>query len=314
MRLTSTTRFRAASATAVLLLVAASAHAQQPGAAPAAGAPRQGGGGFAHPDSLAYGDYTGWTKIWDGTTLAGWSGNTDIWKIANGAISATSTCEKPTGTTYLIWQGGQVSDFELKVEFRMEGPGINGGIQYRSAVMANPPRAAAPAGAGGAPGGAPGGAAGGAGGAGGANRVVTPCPSGQPRGQGNAAANAQWNTLGPQMDISGDNGYTGQYYHSGAQPRFIEAARSQVIEANPGRNVLLGSTGDIEGLSGFINLNGWNQVHIIARGHTIIHMVNGHVMAVYIDNDPQRFRPNGVIAVQIEGTGTISYRNIYLKQ
>jgi hypothetical protein len=44
--------------------------------------------------------------------------------------------------------------------------------------------------------------------------------------------------------------------------------------------------------------------------------VNGHVMAVLIDDDPAAFKAKGVIALQIEqfGMGKINFRNIYLKQ
>src|SRR5262249_19036281 len=56
------------------------------------------------------------------------------------------------------------------------------------------------------------------------------------------------------------------------------------------------------------------QVHLVARGHTLMHILNGHVMSIFVDNDPARFRRSGVIALQIEGTGTISFRNIYLKR
>ena len=76
--------------------------------------------------------------MFDGVSLKGWDGNMDLWHVENGTITVESTCEKPTGTVYLIWQGGQPADFELKAELRGEGAGVNSGIQYRSFVQ--PPR------------------------------------------------------------------------------------------------------------------------------------------------------------------------------
>jgi hypothetical protein len=56
-------------------------------------------------------------------------------------------------------------------------------------------------------------------------------------------------------------------------------------------------------------------MHTIARGNTMIHMINGHVMAVFIDDDPTMSTSQGVIGLQIEGGGNvkISFRNLWLK-
>jgi hypothetical protein len=54
--------------------------------------------------------------------------------VENGAITIESTCEKPTGTIYLVWQDGDPSDFELKLEMKGDGD-INSGIQYRSWIV-----------------------------------------------------------------------------------------------------------------------------------------------------------------------------------
>jgi hypothetical protein len=300
----------------VIAVAAALAAGQaQPPGPPAGQAPGAGrGGGFTQPDPLNYSDYTGWTSLFDGATLTGWDGSPAVWKVAGGAITATSTCENPVGTTYLIWQGGESADFELKAEMKGEGPGINSGIQYRSAVQAPVQRGAPPPGAAAASGSSPGAAAAGRSGGGGRG-PQGPCPSGQPRGRPDPMALAKWNLIGPQFDFDGLNRYPGQYYQSGAPPRFIEAYRGQVVEANEGRPPrIIGSVGDLESLGGYVNLNNWNQIHLIARGHTLVHILNGHVMSTFIDNDPARFRRSGVIGLQIEGTGTISFRNIYLKR
>ena len=289
-------------------LVAVPAHPQQPpqAAPPQAGRGGRGFGGFTQPDPIDFEDHTGWKSMFDGQTLNGWDGNKEIWHVENGAIVAESTCEDPTGTTYLIWQGGQPGDFELKAELRGEGPGINSGIQYRSFIQE-------PGQGRGAPGG-PGGPNGRGGRAGfGGRGPAGPCPSGKPRGTPNMAANAKWNLGGPQADFDGTNRYSGQYYEGGTS-RGIVAWRGQVVRAEEGKHPrLLAVLGDSEALGGYVKINSWNQIHIIAHGDEMIHIINGHVMSVFLDDDPTKFRKNGYIGLQIEGTGKVSFRNIWIK-
>jgi hypothetical protein len=73
----------------------------------------------------------GFRPIFDGKSLEGWDGNTEVWRVENGAIVGQTTAEKPTkGNTFLVWRKGEPSDFELVLEFRMTGG--NSGIQVRS--------------------------------------------------------------------------------------------------------------------------------------------------------------------------------------
>ena len=58
----------------------------------------------------------------------------------------------------------------------------------------------------------------------------------------------------------------------------------------------------------------WNQIEIIVRGNTMIHMMNGQVMSVTIDDDPVARAPQGILSLQLETSGQIWYRNVYLKQ
>ena len=285
---------------------------EQPGAP---GAPGRGGrgGGFSEPDPIDFNDHTGWKSMFDGTTLNGWDGNKNIWHVEDGAIVAVSTCEQPTGTTYLIWQGGQPGDFELKAEIRGEGAQINSGIQYRSFHQEpGAGRGGAGRGAPSAAGATRGAAAQGRGGFGGRG-PQGPCPSGKPRGTPDMAANAKWNLGGPQADFDGSNRYTGQYYEGGTT-RGIVAWRGQAVRAEEGKKPrLIANLGNRDELGGYVKINDWNQLHIIAHGNQLIHIINGHVMAVFIDDDPTKFRKDGLIAVQIEGTGKVSFRNLWIK-
>src|SRR3954463_14027336 len=131
---------------AVAAVCSASASMQPPpagGGAPAGG--RQGGfGGFKQPDPIDFNEHDGWTSLFDGKTLNGWSGDAN-WKVEDGAIVVEASCEKPTGTIYLVWKGGEAADFELKMEMKGTGQ-INGGVQYRGWIAPRPQRGAGPGG------------------------------------------------------------------------------------------------------------------------------------------------------------------------
>ena len=70
-------------------------------------------------------------EIFDGKTLAGWDGDPRFWRVEDGAIIGETTKDNATAqNTFLIWEGGEVADFELKVDFKLRNH--NSGIQYRS--------------------------------------------------------------------------------------------------------------------------------------------------------------------------------------
>lgn len=76
-------------------------------------------------------DDDGFKPIFDGKTLDGWDGDPTLWKVEDEAITGQTTADKPIKlNTFIIWRGGEVDDFELKLEFRMFGG--NSGVQYRS--------------------------------------------------------------------------------------------------------------------------------------------------------------------------------------
>lgn len=70
-------------------------------------------------------------ELFDGLTLAGWDGDARFWSVENGAIVGRSTLDNPCNeTNYLVWRGGEVGDFELACEFKIDGG--NSGVQFRS--------------------------------------------------------------------------------------------------------------------------------------------------------------------------------------
>ena len=73
----------------------------------------------------------GFVSLFNGDSLEGWDGNPAFWRVEDGVITGQTTAENPTdGNTFLIWRGGKVGDFELKLDYKIAGG--NSGIQYRS--------------------------------------------------------------------------------------------------------------------------------------------------------------------------------------
>ena len=80
----------------------------------------------------------GFTAMFNGKDLTGWEGLPGAWGVVDGAITAESTPEKPCKAAhYLMWRGGKPGDFELRTGFRLQGPGANSGIQFRSREVPN---------------------------------------------------------------------------------------------------------------------------------------------------------------------------------
>ena len=264
------------------------AQGAQPQAPSTPSAPPAGRGSspFQPPEPLDYGDRTGWTSLFDGRTLTGWSGNPDVWRVENGVVTAVSTAERRVGSTHIIWMGGEPADFELKLEVKLEGD-IHSGVAYRSLV--DVARSA----------GRQGGAA------------------GRGRGTGpQVPSDPQWTLYGPGLDFDQDRIMAGNVEDRGT-PRREVAWRGGIVRAEPGqRPRLIGTIGDATALMKMISADGWNQVHIAARGNTLTHIINGQLMTVLIDDDPAYFRPSGRIGLQIEqyGLGRVNFREIWLKE
>lgn len=78
----------------------------------------------------------GFTSLFDGKTLAGWEGKEDIFRVADGAITAGSLKENVKQNEFLCTKK-DYGDFELRLEAKLVGPGENAGIQFRSERIPN---------------------------------------------------------------------------------------------------------------------------------------------------------------------------------
>jgi hypothetical protein len=298
MRMKMKSTFVIACGLAMVAVLQGQVQQQQP--PPQAGAPpagRQGrGGGGRGGAAIPFDNFAGFDKIFDGSTLTNWDGDPAFWRAEGGAIVGETTAEKPLGeNTFLIYRGSEPANFELKLEFRMNS--TNSGVQYRS-------------------------------------RQLT-------------GAVGKWVLCGYQADIDFANAYTGMLYEERGRPGFLAprgtvqyagpndvkqgqcssgqpvAPRGQGAgraggDATPAPPPLRGQIGQIEDgetLRALIKINDWNQFHVIARGNTLIHLLNGHVTAVFVDDDQANRSLQGLIGVQLHvgAPMKVEFRNIYLK-
>jgi len=109
---------------------------------------------------------------------------------------------------------------------------------------------------------------------------------------------ARWVMKGYQADIDLKQRYTGQIYEE--RGRAFLALRGQTSYVPDGKHVgSLGSVGDNAELRKFIKDDDWNEIHIIARGNTLMQLINGHVMSIVIDDDSAHRKLEGEIGIQL---------------
>ena len=216
--------------------------------------------------SAIEGDESGFTPIFDGTTLNGWEGDPRYWRVENGALVGEITPDTIVkSNTFIIWRGGRPRDFELKLSYRITPEG-NSGINYRSVSVPDP---------------------------------VTPANKFALRGY--------------QFDIDGRRRYAGNNYEE--KGRLFLAFRGQLTRVVGGRPPVLLSAIGSEAELAAVATDDWNAVHLIVRGNTLMHALNGRLMSVTIDDDAANRPVDGVLGVQVHvgPPMKVEYRNIRLK-
>jgi hypothetical protein len=279
----------------------------------------------------AYDNHAGFIQLFDGKTLEGWEAEAGKWDVQDGSIHRHQTVQPKNfvdfGQLHIFYKE-VFADFDLRVEFKLRSG--NGGIQYRSrlesALRAQPgePRrvdtgaaaiplrnvAAAIADPLGKP--LP------------ANIKTLDdalaaglLPEGPPYGNGTGHP---WQVSGYQFDIL-DNytGATGGFYEGQGRGTLANPGEVIRLSSDPltGASVrsLVGRASDVTAPQ-YYKKGEWNQAEIIARGGTLVHLLNGKVFCVVIDDDASRRALKGIISLQLEGPADneVWYRNVWLRK
>lgn len=134
---------------------------------------------------------------------------------------------------------------------------------------------------------------------------------------------SKWGMKGYQADMTGvpfNQGVTGNIREeaSGSDARRAFAAlRGQFTYIAEGKKPqLVGSLGQESELRAILkDPPEWNDLQIIARGYTLIQVINGRVMSIMVDDDLPFRKADGLIGIQVH-TGQpmkIEVRNIRIK-
>jgi len=225
-------------------------------------------------------DNEGFVPIFDGKTLDGWKGDPTYWSVKNGNLTGVVTPETLLKTnTFIVWQGGQPADFELKLEFKIAEAG-NSGINYRSETIDTIPHAL---------------------------RGYQADIDGKIRYTGQNYEEKKRATLayrGEKVNISSQD-----------NPDEPGSLRANVEKNCWQSREVVESLGESDELKTKIKSEDWNEVHLIANGNHLQHYVNGVLMSDVTDNDLINRKLSGYLGVQVHvgPPMQVEYRNIRLK-
>ncbi len=123
----------------------------------------------------------------------------------------------------------------------------------------------------------------------------------------------KWVLKGYQADIDFQNTYTGQLYEE--RGRGFLAMRGQMTRLQQAKKQVIANLSGGDDLKSLIKVGDWNQLHIIARGNALTHILNGRLMAAAIDDDATNRAMGGLIGFQMHTGPPMKgeYRNVWLK-
>jgi hypothetical protein len=85
---------------------------------------------FAWCDEPPAASSQGFQAIFNGKDLTGWEGSPEYWSVKDGALTGI-TDGSLKYNRFIIWRGGTLKNFELRVQVKVT-PGGNSGLNYRS--------------------------------------------------------------------------------------------------------------------------------------------------------------------------------------
>ena len=226
--------------------------------------------------------------LFNGKDLSGWKGHPDFWSVRDGAITGQSTATKVVdANTFLVWQGGEPANFELRLKFRLTAQNAKGwgnsGVQYRSRVID-------------------------------AEKFVV--------GGYQADIDSPFRYTGMLYEERG----RGILMNPGQKVRVgpAEAAAAAPADAKKGKGKagprpkidVLGTPTTAEQIQAALKMGDWNELRIVANGNQLQHYVNGVLTADVTDADPAVAPKSGVIALQMHKGDpmTVQFKDIQLKK
>ncbi len=218
-------------------------------------------------------------SLFDGKSLDGWEFDPVYWSVKEGAIVGEITAETLLkNNTFIIWKGGELGDFELKVDFWISEKG-NSGVQYRSDRFTEVPYAL---------------------------RGYQADIDGGNLYTGQNYEERKRTTLA----------YRGQKTRIVAAPDSISSIRGYVRDNAWKGLVLVDELGDRAVLGNLIKKGDWNTIHIVAKGNLMQHYVNGTLISEVLDEDSKNRKQSGLLGFQVHvgPPMKVMFKNVLLKK
>jgi hypothetical protein len=209
-------------------------------------------------------------------TMKNWDGDPALWKAENGMLVGETTATNALKENSFVIWRGGETA-DFELKVEFRMNSTNSGIQFRSQHL----------------------------------------PQGSK--QGNQEIAGKWVLKGYQADIDFANQYTGMIYEERGrgfltQPK--EPRQAVYLAADGTKQVIGHLERNPDELKAIVKPGDWNYVHLIARGNTIVNIVNGHVTALIVDDDAKARSLKGLLGFQIHvgPPMKIEFRNIALKK
>jgi hypothetical protein len=122
----------------------------------------------------------------------------------------------------------------------------------------------------------------------------------------------KWVLGGYQADMDANNTFTGGMAEERGRRNSMVPRGQMIRVTGDGAFKVLGTMAEPTEIASAFVLNGWNTYHIIAKGNVLMHILNGRVSVVMIDEDEAARAMEGVIGLQMH-TGApfkVEFRNL----
>jgi uncharacterized protein (TIGR03067 family) len=223
----------------------------------------------------------GFTPLFNGKDLSGWTGNPVLWSVKDGVIHGQTPPSEGdpkksilTHNSFLVYTNREFSDFELRFSYKITPNNASGfansGVQYRS-------------------------------------HVVEQGPFGPIVG-------------GYQADFEAGKTYSGILYEERGRGILAQRGQVTVLHPNTAdpkkpRIEVVGGVGTTEELQANIKQGDWNDYVVYVKGSQTRHIINGRVTSEVLDEDAANAPKSGIVALQLHAGGpmTVEFRDLRIR-
>ncbi|MEM0925224.1 MAG: DUF1080 domain-containing protein [Planctomycetota bacterium] len=137
---------------------------------------------------------------------------------------------------------------------------------------------------------------------------------------------SKWVVKGLQADFedkmhNGKDKFSGMFFEENGRMFMGQRGDVVIVRSNPSNSnkpeiERIATVGSNESLEKHIRRDGWNDYTVIANGNMFMHIINGHVMSIGIDEDGLNRKNTGIIAWQLHAGPPlkIEMKNIRIRE